>query len=746
MTKHVAPPEGERVFDEPLTEALSKRYLAYALSTITGRALPDVRDGLKPVHRRLLYAMRQMRLSPEAATRKCAKVVGEVMGNYHPHGDSSIYEALVRLAQDFSQRYPLIEGQGNFGNLDGDNAAAMRYTECRLTPAAELLLDGIDEDAVDFRPTYDESDLEPVVLPGGFPNLLANGSSGIAVGMATSIPPHNAHELIDACLLLLLRPEATTADLMERVLGPDFPTGGVCVESKSSMLETYETGRGGVRLRARWSVEDLGRGTWRVVVTEMPYQVQKAKLVEDLAGVLEARKAPLLADVRDESAEDVRLILEPRSRTVDPEAFMESLFRLSDLEVRFPVNMNVLDARGTPRVMGLKAALQAFLEHRREVLVRRSRWRLGRIEARMHVLEGLLIAYLNLDEVIRIVRYEEEPKARLIEAFQLSDVQAEAILNTRLRQLARLEEMEIRREHDTLAAERAGIEELLGSEKKQWSRVGDQLRDARKIVGNQTALGRRRTTFADAPVIDEAAAVESLVAREPITVVLSERGWIRAVKGKVEDPSELKFKEGDKLGFVVPAFTTDKILIFASDGRVFTLQGDKLPPGRGHGEPLRLLIDLDERVKPVAVLAHKPGRRLLVAAKTGHGFLVPEGEVLASKRGGKQVLNVDPANPKGLAALCLDADGDHVALLGDNNKVLICLLAELPEMTRGRGVKLQSYKEGGLKDAVVFKKETGPAWIDSTGKRREWKEWAEWMGKRATAGRLVPRGFRRLAH
>jgi topoisomerase-4 subunit A len=745
MTKHVPPPEGERVFDEPLGEALSKRYLAYALSTITGRALPDVRDGLKPVHRRLLYAMRQMRLSPEAATRKCAKVVGEVMGNYHPHGDSSIYDALVRLAQDFSQRYPLIEGQGNFGNLDGDNPAAMRYTECRLTAAAELLLDGIDEDAVDFKPTYDESDTEPVVLPGGFPNLLANGSSGIAVGMATSIPPHNAAELIDACLLLLLRPEATTADLMERVLGPDFPTGGVCVESKTSMLETYETGRGGLRLRARWMVEDLGRGTWRVVVTEVPYQVQKTKLVEDLAAVLEAKKAPLLLDVRDESAEDVRLVLEPRSRSVDPEAFMESLFRLTDLEVRFPVNMNVLDARGTPRVMGLKPALQAFLEHRRDVLVRRSKWRLARIEARMHVLEGLLIAYLNLDEVIRIVRHEEEPKARLIEAFKLSDVQAEAILNTRLRQLARLEEMEIRREHETLAAERAGIEELLGSTMKQWSRVGDQLRDARKIVGSQTKLGKRRTTFADAPVIDEAAAVESLVAREPITVVLSERGWIRAVRGKVEDPSELKFKEGDKLGFVVPAYTTDKILIFASDGRVFTLQGDKLPPGRGHGEPLRLLIDLDERVRPVAVLAHKPGRRLLVASRTGHGFLVPEAEVLASKRGGKQVLNVDGSDPKAAAAICMDADGDHVALLGDNNKVVICLLAELPEMSRGRGVRLQSYKEGGLKDALVFKKETGPGWIDSTGKRREWKEWAEWTGKRATAGRIAPRGFRKLA-
>jgi len=742
MTKHTPPPEGERVFDEPLGEALSKRYLAYALSTITGRALPDVRDGLKPVHRRLLYAMGQMRLTPEAATRKCAKIVGEVMGNFHPHGDASIYDALVRLAQEFAQRYPLIEGQGNFGNIDGDNPAAMRYTEARLTEAAQLLLDGIDEDAVDFRPNYDESDREPVVLPGGFPNLLANGSSGIAVGMATSIPPHNAAELIDACLLLLLRPEATTADLLERVQGPDFPTGSVCVESRASMLETYETGRGGLRLRARWTQEDLGRGMWRVVVTEMAYQVQKAKLVEDLAGLIEAKKAPLLLDVRDESAEDVRLVLEPRARNIDPDAFMESLFRLSDLEVRFPVNMNVLDARGTPRVMGLKPALQAFLEHRRDVLVRRARWRLGRIDARLHVLEGLLIAYLNLDEVIRIVRYEAEPKARLIEAFVLTDVQAEAILNTRLRQLARLEEMEIRREHETLAAERADLQGVVDSPREQWRRVGDQLREAKKVLGPQTALGRRRTTFADAPVVDEEAAVESLVAREPITVVLSERGWIRAVRGKVEDPSELKFKEGDKLAFVTPAFTTDKILIFASDGRVFTLQGDKLPPGRGHGEPLRLLIDLDERVKPMAVLAHKPGRRLLVASKAGYGFLVPEAEVIAAKRGGKQVLNVDG----GTKLLAQEADGDHVAVLGDNGKVLIFPLAELPEMARGRGVKLQNLKDGGIKDALVFRKETGPAWIDGAGKRREWREWEQWLGKRASAGKVAPRGFRRFAH
>ena len=695
-----------------------------------------MRDGLKPVHRRLLYAMSNMRLTPAAATRKCAKVVGEVMGNFHPHGDSSIYEALVRLAQEFAQRYPLIEGQGNFGNIDGDNAAAMRYTECRLTPAAQLLLEGIDEDAVDFRATYDESDREPVVLPGGFPNLLANGSSGIAVGMATSIPPHNAAELIDACLLLLQRPEATTADLMERMLGPDFPTGGVCVESQASLLETYETGRGGVRVRARWSKEDLGRGVWRVVVTEMPYQVQKAKLVEDLAALIDQKKAPLLADVRDESTEDVRLILEPRARNVDPDAFMESLFRLSDLETRFPVNMNVLDARGTPRVMGLKQALLAFLDHRRDVLQRRSRWRLGHIERRLHILEGMLIAYLNLDEVIRIVRYEEHPKAELIRTFLLSEEQAEAILNTRLRQLAKLEEMEIRREHEKLEKEREGLMTLLGSEKRQWTRVSEELRKVREILGPGTALGKRRTTFEDAPVVDEEAANEAFITKEPITVVLSERGWIRAVRGKVEDSSELKFKEGDKLAFVLPAMTTDKILLFASDGRMFTLAGDKLPPGRGHGEPLRLMIDLDERVKPLSLFVHRPGRKLLVASKQGYGFVVPENELVGAKRGGKQVLNVEGAG----ALVCMDAEGDRVAVMGDNGKVLVFGMDELPEMGRGKGVKLQSYKEGGLKDAMVFRAEEGPTWLDPAGRRRDW-DWREWVGKRASAGRLAPKGY-----
>ncbi|MFZ5669930.1 MAG: DNA topoisomerase IV subunit A [Pseudomonadota bacterium] len=735
MTLHTPPPsDGDRILEEPLTEALSRRYLAYALSTISSRALPDVRDGLKPVHRRLMYAMSNMRLNPDAAARKCAKVVGEVMGNFHPHGDQSIYDALVRLAQDFAQRIPLVDGQGNFGNIDGDNAAAMRYTECKMTAAATLLLDGIDEDAVDFRPTYDGQDEEPVVLPSGFPNLLANGSSGIAVGMATSIPPHNAAELIDACLLLLRSPSATTAELMAHVLGPDFPTGGVIVEPAASLLETYETGRGGVRLRARWEREDQARGGWQIVVTEVPYQVKKAELVEQLAELIESKKAPLLGDVRDESAEDVRLVLEPRSRNVEPEVLMESLFRLSDLETRFPVNMNVLDARGTPGVMGLKACLRAFLDHRREVLVRRARFRLGKIEARLHVLDGLLVAYLNLDEVIRIVRYEDEPKQKLIAAFALSDIQADAILNTRLRQLARLEEMEIRREHAVLAEERDGIQAMLADDRLQWKLVGEGLKDVRKVLGPDTAVGKRRTTFAEAPAGAAEVSVEAFVTREPITVILSEKGWIRAAKGRVDDPSELKFKEGDRLGFIVPAETTDKLLILASDGRFFTVDCSKLPGARGHGEPLRLMVDIDDRVKIIDVFPHRAGRRRVIASKAGYGFILPEDEALAFRRAGKQVLN-------GEAQVSLEAAGDRVAVIGDNGKVLVFAMDELPEMPRGKGVKLQAYREGGLRDALVFDSAKGAAWTDAAGRTRDWPDWKDWVGRRSAAGKLAPRGF-----
>ena len=740
MTVHVPPPappeDGGRIVEEGLGEALSRRYLAYALSTIVNRALPDVRDGLKPVQRRVLYAMHEMRLNPDAATRKCAKVVGEVMGGYHPHGDQSIYDALVRLAQDFAQRYPLVEGQGNFGNIDGDNPAAMRYTECRLTAAAKLLLEGIDEDAVDFRPTYDAADDEPVVLPAAFPNLLANGAAGIAVGMATSIPPHNVHELIDACLLLLARPEATTADLIERVPGPDFPTGGVIVEPRASLQEMYETGRGGVRLRAKWAVEDAGRGTWRVVVTEIPYQVQKNRLEESLAALLEQKKLPLVGDVRDESAEDIRFVIEPRSRTVDPAVMMESVFKLSDLETRFPVNINVLDRTATPRVMGLRACLKAYLDHRREVVQRRAGWRLGKIDARLHVLEGLLIVFLNLDEVIRIVRFEEEPKAKLIATFALSDLQAEAILNTRLRQLARLEEMELQREHDALSAERDGLRGLLATEAQQWAKVGDELRAARDVLGRDPLLARRRSLIADAPQV-EAPSADSYIVREPVTVILSERGWIRAARGRVEDPSELKFKEGDRLAFLVPAETPDKLMIFASDGRFFTLGCDKLPSGRGQGEPLRLMLELDDKVQIVAIFTYAPGRRRVIASSAGYGFLLNEDDAVANRRAGKAVLNCEDAP----ALLCLEVEGDHLAVVGDNGKALVFPLAELPEMARGKGVRLQSYREGGLRDAITFKAEAGGYWIDSGGRRRDWKDWQGWLARRGTAGKLAPKGF-----
>ena len=738
MTKHEQPPpeDGGRIIDEPLSEALSRRYLAYALSTIMNRALPDVRDGLKPVHRRLLYAMRLLRLDPQSSAKKCARVVGDVIGKYHPHGDVAVYDALVRLAQDFAQRYPLIDGQGNFGNIDGDNAAAMRYTECRLTDAAQLLLEGIDEDAVDFRPTYDGEEEEPVVLPAAFPNLLANGASGIAVGMATSIPPHNAAELIDACLLLLQRPDATTADLLERVQGPDFPTGGVIVESRASMLETYETGRGGVRVRARWNIERLDRGGWRIIVTEIPYQVQKSRLVEQLASLIELKKAPLLGDVRDESTEDVRLVLEPKSRTVEPEHLMESLFRLCDLENRFPVNMNVLDKSSTPGVMGLKLALLAFLDHRREVNQRRARWRLGKIEARLHILDGLLIVFLNLDEVIRIVRFEDEPKAKLIDFFSITEIQADAILNTRLRQLAKLEEMELRREHAELSAERDGLLALLASDDAQWAKVADDLRSVReRLSGGIT--GKRRSTFSDAPTIDIPQTADAFVQREAITIILSERGWIRATKGKVEDPSELKFKEGDRLGFLVPAETTDKLILFASDGRFFTLPCDKLPSARGQGEPLRLILDIEDHVKLVSVFPHRAGRKRVVASTGGYGFVLNEDDVLANRKAGKQVVNVD----SGAALACLEVEGDHLAVVGDNGKILIFPLSELPEMPRGKGVKLQSYREGGLRDALVFAAEEGAGWTDSGGRRRDWKEWREWLGKRAAAGKAAPKGF-----
>jgi topoisomerase-4 subunit A len=726
---------GGRILDEPMGDALSKRYLAYALSTIMHRALPDVRDGMKPVHRRVLYGMSNMRLSPDASARKCAAVVGLVMGTFHPHGDQSIYDALVRLAQDFAQRYQLVEGQGNFGNIDGDNAAAMRYTECRLTIAAMLLLEGINEDAVDFRPTYDDQDEEPVVLPAGFPNLLANGASGIAVGMATSIPPHNVTELIDACRKLLTKPDTTTEDLMEFIPGPDFPTGGVCVESKASILESYKTGRGSIRTRARYEVEDLGRGGWRIVVREIPYYVQKSRLIEQLADLIENKKAPLLGDVRDESDEQIRLILEPKSRNIEPEVLMESLFKISDLETRFSVNMNVLDATGTPRVMGLKPCLTAFLDHRRVVLLRMSNWRLDRIEKRLHLLDGLMIAFLNLDEVIRIIREEEKPRDVLMARFSLSEMQADYILDTRLRQLARLEEMTISDEHKKLSEERDGIRTLLDSEKLQWKRIDQQLVEVRKKLPSP-----RRTTFMDAPVGIEIAAIESYLPKEPITVILSQRGWIRAAKGKVEDPSELKFKEGDELGYLVPGFTTDKLLILTSDGRFLSLGCDKLPSGRGNGEPLRLMLDIEESAKIVTLFMMKAGHKRLMVSKNGYGFVMNEEDAFANKRAGKQVLNADGTE----AFAALQVTGDHVMALGENNKLLVYPVSELPEMARGKGVKLQGYKDGGVKDIAVFDMATGAQWYDGAGKARDFKDVKDYIGKRASVGRIAPRGLRKL--
>jgi topoisomerase IV subunit A len=732
-----APPdEGGRIVDEKIGEALAKRYLAYALSTITARALPDVRDGLKPVHRRVLYAMRRLNLSPDAAFRKSAKVVGDVMGDFHPHGDQSIYDALVRLAQDFAARYPLIDGQGNFGNIDGDNAAAMRYTESRMTAAAVALLEGIDEDAVDFRPSYDGSNEEPVVLPAAFPNLLANGSSGIAVGMATSIPPHNVAELIDGCLALIENSKTTTEELVKIIPGPDFPTGGVVVEPPASILEAYETGRGGFRVRARWKTEDVGRGMWRIVVTEIPHLVQKSKLVEQLADAIENKKAPLLGDVRDESAETMRLVLEPKARTVEPAVLMESLFKLTALETRASLNLNVLDAAGVPRVMGLKEVLRAFLDHRRDVLQRRSAFRLKKIAARLDVLAGLLIVYLNLDEVIRIIRNEDEPKPKLVQRFKLNDVQAEAILNTRLRQLRKLEEMEIRREDAALREEQKGLQGLLEDTKKQWRKIAGELKETRKAFAPDTAWGKRRTELSEAAEIDTDISVEAFVVREPVTVVLSEKGWIRALKGHGQDLSELKFKEGDHAQHIVQCETTDKLLLFASDGRAFTLDAHKLPGGRGHGEPIRLAVDLADIDEAVALFVYEEGAKRLVAGHEGYGFVVPESEMLATKRSGKQILN-------GRAMQAAKVDGDQVAVIGERKKLLVFPLSELPEMTRGKGVKLQSYHDRGLADVKVFAKDEGLSWEDSAGRIRAVPEWKEYRGKRGSAGKVAPKGFSR---
>lgn len=744
MNKRTTPPQsphsGEPSIENvPLKDALESRYLAYALSTIMHRALPDVRDGLKPVHRRILFAMNELGLSPTSAYMKCARVVGETMGKYHPHGDGAIYDAMVRLAQDFAQRYPLVDGQGNFGNIDGDNAAAYRYTEARLPATAIDLLTGLDQDAVDFRPNYNEEEREPVVLPAAFPNLLANGSSGIAVGMATNIPPHNVDELCAAALHLIKHPNATIEKLVELVPGPDFPTGGIIVDSREQIVETYRTGRGAFRQRSRWSKEDLPRGGYQIVVTEIPYQVQKSKLVEKLAELLAEKKLPLLGDVRDESAEEIRLVLEPKSRAVDPTVLMESLFKLTELEVRFSLNMNVLSAGQVPNVLSLKEVLQQWLEHRVEVLIRRSKHRLGKIEHRLEVLDGYLIAYLNIDEVIRIIRYEDEPKSKLMSAFKLSDVQAEAILNLRLRSISKLEEVEIRAEHDKLSKERREILDMLASDDRQWDRITEEIRETRERYSKKTPLGKRRTSFEDAPDID-IDLTEALVEKEPVTVILSDKGWVRTMKGHQDDLSKLEFKQGDGLKRAIKASTTDKLILFATNGRFYTLDVSGLPGGRGHGEPVRLMVDLEEKHDFVEAFVYQAGRKLLVASSAGYGFVVPEDEVVASTRKGKQVLNVGDDET---AKVVVPASGDQVAVVGENRKLLVFPLSDVNEMVRGKGVILQRFKEGALSDARVFDAASGLTWLDSAGRTftLQGADLTEWVGERAQAGKVVPRGF-----
>ena len=742
---------------EPLRRAIGDRYLTYALSTIMHRALPDVRDGLKPVHRRILYAMSRLRLSASGGFLKSAKISGDTMGDFHPHGDGAIYDAMARLAQDFNVRYPLVDGQGNFGNIDGDNPAASRYTEARMTAFAEALLEGLDENAVDFRPNYDGRLDEPAVLPAAFPNLLANGASGIAVGMATNIPPHNLTELCDACIHLAKAKNSELVrddTLFEYVKGPDFPTGGTIVEPADSIAEAYRTGRGGIRVRAKWEVEDLGRGQWQIVVTEIPYQVQKSRLIEKIAEAIQTKKVPILGDVRDESAEDIRIILEPRSRNVDPEVLMNMLYRNSDLENRFSLNMNVLIDGVTPKVSSLKEVLRAFLEHRRDVLRRRSQHRLDKIDHRLEVLEGFITAFLNLDRVIDIIRYDDDPKAALIREDwsqdharamseadyvtpapgegELTEIQVDAILNMRLRSLRRLEELELRREFDELTKERADLEDLMADEGRQWSRIADDLRQIKKTFGDT-----RRTDFAEAVEIEDVP-LEAMIDREPITVVCSQMGWIRAMTGHIDLTRELKFKDGDGPRHIFHAETTDRLLIFGSNGRFYTLGASALPGGRGMGEPVRLMVDLPNEADIVALFIHRPDRKLLIASSSGDGFVVAENEVLAQTRTGKQALNV---RGDVRAQICHPVEGDHIAVVGENRKVLIFPVSELPEMARGKGVRLQKYKDGGLSDARTFSLDEGLSWLDPAGRTRNVTELDEWKGARASAGRMAPRGF-----
>ena len=728
-----------KIVDEGIGKILSERYLSYALSTIMSRSLPDVRDGLKPVHRRVLYAMYQLQLNPTTMPKKSARVVGDVIGKYHPHGDSSVYDAMVRLAQDFSVRYPLVDGHGNFGNIDGDNAAAMRYTEARMTQVALLLLDGINENAVDFRPTYDGSENEPIVLPGAFPNLLANGSSGIAVGMATNIPPFNVAELCEA-MLAMLEGDVDEKTLAKMIPGPDFPTGGVLVESRESIIQSYKTGRGSFRLRARWEKEELKGGSYQIIVTEIPYQVQKSKLIERIAELITSKKIPLIDDVRDESAEDIRLVIVPKSRNVEPELLMEALFRNCDLEIKFALNMNVLDGGLVPKVMPLKDVLQAWLNHQQEVLVRRSTHRLEKVIHRLEVLAGYLIVYLNIDEVIRIIRKSDEPKPALMKKFGLTEIQAEAVLNIRLRSLAKLEEIEIRKEHDELTKEKDQLEKLIGSEARQWTAIKKQVTSLQEMFGKSTPLGKRRTMAGKVPAPMAIENLEeALMEKEPITVICSAKGWIRAMKGHEVDRKELKYKDGDREGFVFPAMTNDKIVLFGSNGVFYTIGGDKLPPGRGFGEPVRLMVDLPNDADIVEMEIYNPDVRMIVASDAGRGFVVKMADVLAQTKKGKQVLNVDG---KDEAKLCriIDEGDDHIAIVGRNRKLLVFKLDGVPEMARGKGVALQKYKDGGLSDIKTFNWKKGLTFKYGTGETTVGNA-KEWLGNRADAGKLPPNGF-----
>ena len=730
--------KNDNIVDVNFQDALGERYLSYALSTITSRSLPDVRDGLKPVHRRLLYAMLQLKLDPKSGFKKCARVVGDVMGKYHPHGDAAIYDTMVRLAQDFAVRYPLVEGQGNFGSIDGDNAAAMRYTEARLTEVALAIMQDINLDTVDFRPTYDGLEIEPVVMPSNFPNLLANGSEGIAVGMATSIPPHNISEICDALIYLIKHPATKTDKLIEFILGPDFPTGGTVIEPKENILRAYETGKGSFRLRAKWEKEELSHGMYQIAITEIPYQVQKSKLLEKTANLLKNKKLSLLGNIRDESTEQMRIIIDPKNRQVDPDTLMESLFKLTDLEVRISLNMNVINKNGTPNVLSLKEVLQSFLEHRHEVLIRRSKNRLQKIDHRLEILEGLLIAYLNLDEVIRIIREEDNAKAIMMEKWSLSETQVEAILNMKLRSLRKLEEIEIKREHSELSAEKEELQSLLSDESKRWKVISEEIKETKKKFGNSTELGARRTDFADAPA-GQVISIEAFVEKEPITILCSKKGWLKALKGHIDDLSAVKYKDGDSGRFVIKAYTTDKLVIFASDGKFFTLGCSNLSGGKSHGEPLNLLVDIEQDANIINMFIYKENQKLLLASNNGKGFLVNSNDIIAQTKNGKLVLNL-AKNTK--AHICTKADGDHVAIIGQNRKLLIFNIDELPIMKRGQGVILQRYKMGSLSDIKTFNIEDGLSW--NLGKKvRTENNLTAWINKRGTAGRLPPVGFPR---